>query len=99
MFKRSPLNDGTQGYRFSWGLTRKRVAKKKYGITKRTGYGRDHITGNVRFISNVNPCGTALELCGLTRPSGRAIMLARFNVLTCRGQKPEAADPEVKDAI
>ena len=33
MFKRSPLNDGTQGYRYSWGLTRKRVAKKRYGIT------------------------------------------------------------------
>lgn len=33
MFKRSPLNDGTTGYRYSWGLTRKRVAKKRYGIT------------------------------------------------------------------
>ena len=32
MFKRSPLNDGTQGYRYSWGLTRKRSKKRRYGI-------------------------------------------------------------------
>ena len=32
MFKSTPLNDGTRGYRYSWGLTRKRQARKRYGV-------------------------------------------------------------------
>jgi len=32
MFKRAALNDGTKGYRYSWGLTRKRSVKKRYGV-------------------------------------------------------------------
>lgn len=32
MFKKTKLNDGTTGYRYSWGLTRKRAAKKRYGM-------------------------------------------------------------------
>jgi hypothetical protein len=31
MFKRCKLNDRTQGYRYSWGLTRKRSLLKRYG--------------------------------------------------------------------
>jgi hypothetical protein len=33
MFKRTKLNDGTTGYRYAWGLTRKRAVKTRYGIT------------------------------------------------------------------
>jgi len=28
------LCDGTKGNRYSWGLTRKRILRKRYGITK-----------------------------------------------------------------
>ena len=30
--KTSPLNDGTTGKRFSWGLYRKRSCKARYGV-------------------------------------------------------------------
>mgnify|MGYP003651235567 FL=1 len=33
MIKRTKLNDGTIGYRYAWGLTRKRSVKSRYGIT------------------------------------------------------------------
>ncbi len=33
MLKRTKLTDGTTGYRYPWGLTRKRALKTRYGIT------------------------------------------------------------------
>ena len=32
LLKTAPLNDGTEGKRFAWGLYRKRQHKKRYGI-------------------------------------------------------------------
>ncbi len=29
----SPINDGTTGRRYSWGLYRKRAAKSRWGVT------------------------------------------------------------------
>jgi len=33
MLKRTPLRDGTKGFRYQWGLTRKRSVKSRYGMT------------------------------------------------------------------
>ena len=38
---KQPLNDRTQGFRFNWGIYRKRVLFNRYGISKgacMTGY-------------------------------------------------------------
>ena len=55
MFKRSPLNDGTHGYRYSWGLTRKRVAKKRYGISTGPVMTAIHAGKRSVYIERRNP--------------------------------------------
>ena len=55
MFKRSPLNDGTQGYRYSWGLTRKRSIKRRYGISTGPVMTAIHAGKRSVYIERKNP--------------------------------------------
>lgn len=55
MIKRSPLNDGTAGYRYGWGLTRKRVSKKRYGITAGPVMTAIHVGRRSVYIERRSP--------------------------------------------
>jgi hypothetical protein len=55
MFKRIKLTDGTTGYRYSWGLTRKRVTKKRYGISAGPVMLAIHAGKRSVYIERKNP--------------------------------------------
>ena len=64
MFKRSPLNDGTHGYRYAWGLTRKRVAKKRYGINTGPVMTAIHAGKRSVYIEHRNPVRVLWNFAG-----------------------------------